>query len=166
MVSNEAVFFRQRLCGIIADILYKWMSNAVGLGNIASVHQEAPVDEYLTVFRDRRLRIIASKAFRASQREPLLMLRLCWVSFVMGLTASAVACHRIIVNFSETYIGPMSFAEKRFAVTAWFHHRIFAGWLILLQVEWCGSWSTSVKKTDPSSCHFWLQVFAKVYGVD
>lgn len=117
MVSKEAVFFRQQLCGIIADILYKWMSNNIGLGNIAPAHCEAPVDEYLPILRDRRLRVIASKAFRDAQRDPLLMLRFCWVSFVMGLTAAAMACHRIIVNLSEAYFGPISFAHKRFAIT-------------------------------------------------
>ncbi|KAK4778322.1 hypothetical protein SAY87_018509 [Trapa incisa] len=117
MVSKEAVFFRQQLSGIIADILYKWMSDVLGLRIMTPAHQEAAVNEYLTIFRDRRLRVIASKAFRAAQGEPLLMLRLFWVSFVMGLTASAMACHRIIVNFSETYIGEMTFARKRFAIT-------------------------------------------------
>ncbi|OWM70178.1 hypothetical protein CDL15_Pgr026028 [Punica granatum] len=118
MVSKEAVFFRQQLCGVIADTLYKWMSDAIGLCSMVPANREAPVQDHQVILRDRRIRVIALKALGDARRDPLLMLRLCWVSFVMGLTASAMACHRVIVNLSEAYFGPISLVPKRFAISA------------------------------------------------
>ncbi|KAK9283171.1 hypothetical protein L1049_011404 [Liquidambar formosana] len=41
------------------------------------------------------------------------MLRFCWASFVMFVTALALACHRVVVSLSEVFMGPVSFAPKR-----------------------------------------------------
>ncbi|KAF8021902.1 hypothetical protein BT93_G2134 [Corymbia citriodora subsp. variegata] len=137
MVSKEGGFFRQQLCGIIAEILYRWMLGAIGsstqvtqynsqmkLASGTSDYELGPssrsstsIYDYQSIFRDRRLRVIFSKAIRSAQSDPVLMMRFCWSSLVIFVTASALACHRVVVNLSEVYLGPMSFAPKRFAIS-------------------------------------------------
>ncbi|XP_030451070.1 uncharacterized protein LOC115673125 [Syzygium oleosum] len=137
IVSKEGGFFRQQLCGIIADILYQWMLGAIGsstreaqynsqvkLASGTSDYELGPssgcstsIYDYQSIFRDRRLRVIFSKALRSAQSDPVLMLRFCWSSLVIFMTATALACHRVVVNLSEAYLGPMSFAPKQFAIS-------------------------------------------------
>lgn len=137
MVSKEGGFFRQQLCGIIAEILYHWMLGAIGsstrvaqynsrvkLASGTSNYELGPssgrstsIYDYQSIFRDRRLRVIFSKALRSAQSDPVLMLRFCWSSLVIFVTASALACHRAVVNLSEAYLGPLSFVPKRFAIS-------------------------------------------------
>lgn len=137
MVSKEGGFFRQQLCGIIAEILYHWMLGAIGsstrvaqynsrvkLASGTSNYELGPssgrstsIYDYQSIFRDRRLRVIFSKALRSAQSDPVLMLRFCWSSLVIFVTASALACHRVVVNLSEAYLGPLSFVPKRFAIS-------------------------------------------------
>ncbi|XP_059456102.1 uncharacterized protein LOC132186243 [Corylus avellana] len=138
MVSKEAKFFRQQLCTIIADILYQWMCEALGqdiaitqsssqlrfmsgpdnreLGS--SSRLSTPICDYNSILRDRRLKVIFLKALNSTRRRPVLFARFCLASFVMFVTASAVACHRILVSLSETYIGRVPVAPKRFAFSA------------------------------------------------
>lgn len=137
MVSKEGGFFRQQLSGIIAEILYQWMLGAIGsstrvaqyssrvkLASGTSNYELGPssgrsmsIYDYQSIFRDRRLRVIFSKALRSAQSDPVLMLRFCWSSLVIFVTASALACHRVVVNLSEAYLGPLSFVPKRFAIS-------------------------------------------------
>ncbi|KAE7996938.1 hypothetical protein FH972_001614 [Carpinus fangiana] len=138
MVSKEAKFFRQQLCTIIADILYQWMCEALGqdiaitqsssrvrfmsgpdnreLGS--SSRLSTPICDYNSILRDRRLKVIFLKALNSTRRRPVLFVRFCWASFVMFVAASAVACHRILVSVSETYIDRVPIAPKRFAFGA------------------------------------------------
>lgn len=137
MVSKDGGFFRQQTCGIIADILYQWMLGAIGsssrvaqyssqvkLASGTSDYELGPSSrssmstyDYQSIFRDRRLRVIFSKALRSAQSDPVLMLRFCWSSLVIFVTALALACHRVVVNLSEAYLGRMSLAPKRLAIS-------------------------------------------------
>lgn len=138
MLSKEAKFFRQQLCTVIADILYQWMWGALG-GDITKTQSSSwvrlvsgpdnkelfqssrlstQVHDYHSILRDRRLKVIFLKVLDSTRRNPLLLVRFCWASIVLFVTASALACHRILVSLSETYLGPVSFAPKRFAVSA------------------------------------------------
>ncbi|WCJ19349.1 Protein kinase superfamily protein [Euphorbia peplus] len=131
MVSKEAVFYRQQLCRVIADILHQCMVLTLGLGSIAT--RNSPSDsynrelggssrlsisiyEYQSILKDRCLKVILSKILSSARKDPVLMLKLCWTSVVMFVTASALACHRVLVSLSEVYVDPLSLASKRVAV--------------------------------------------------
>ncbi|XWS07937.1 hypothetical protein CRYUN_Cryun41cG0034100 [Craigia yunnanensis] len=139
VVSKEAKVFRFQLCKIIADILYQWVFEATGQGVPASSYsyqrlaggpqkgERGPssrlstttsVYDYQSLLRDRRLKVIFFKILKSARREPVLMLRFYFASFVMFVAASALAFHRFLVSLSETYLGPVSFAPKRFAISA------------------------------------------------
>ncbi|KAK6929208.1 TMEM115/Pdh1/Rbl19 [Dillenia turbinata] len=116
MVSKDGIFYRQQLCKIIADILYQWMFDSLGQGITPTQHNSrvaSPINHYETMLRDRRLKVIFFKIMGSVRRDPVLMLRLCWTSLVMFMTASALACHRLVVALTEAYISPIPFAPKR-----------------------------------------------------
>lgn len=137
VVSKEASFFRQEICMVVADILYQWMTAALGkvahitqfssqvvLASAAKNTQIGPsmmftsnVD-YQSFLRDRRLKIIALKALHSARKDPVLMLRFCWTSFVMLITATALACHRVLVSLSEAYLDRVSYPRKLMTVVA------------------------------------------------
>ncbi|KAL9419021.1 hypothetical protein AB3S75_036888 [Citrus x aurantiifolia] len=135
-VSKEASVFRHELCRVIADALYQWMCEALGRGipvtrssqlRVAggsdnrelepSSGLSATIYDYQSFLKDRRLKVIFSKILDPVRRDPVLMLRLCWASFVMLVKASALACQRMLVSLSEAYLGPV-LAPKRFAISA------------------------------------------------
>ncbi|KAG7992925.1 hypothetical protein I3843_02G152000 [Carya illinoinensis] len=138
MVCKEAKFFRQHLCRVIASILYQWMCETLGQGikvtqsssqvrlvggldnrELASSSRlSLPIRDYHSILRDRRLKVIFLKVLNSTRRDPVLLMRFCWASFVMFVTASALACHRFLVSLSETYLSPVSFAPKRYAVSS------------------------------------------------
>ncbi|XVE99333.1 hypothetical protein REPUB_Repub03eG0189500 [Reevesia pubescens] len=139
-VSKEAKVFRVQLCKIIADILYQRMFEALGqvvpasqytyqfrlaaepqnreLGPSSRLSTTTTIYDYQSLLRDRRLRLIFFKILKSARRESVLMLRFYWASFVMFIAASALAFHQLLVSLSEAYLGPLSFAPKRFAVSA------------------------------------------------
>lgn len=139
MISKEAIFFRQQLCKAIADVLYQRMLEVIGQGIAITQHSSqwrlrsgpnnrdlsslsrssALTYDYQSVLRDRRLKVIFFKIFDSVRRDPVLTLRFCWASFIMFMTASALACHRILVSLSEIYLGPVSLPSKRVAISAW-----------------------------------------------
>ncbi|KAL5800247.1 hypothetical protein ACOSQ4_033131 [Xanthoceras sorbifolium] len=138
MVSKEGSLFRKQICMVIADALYQWMFEgrrrglsvfkynsqvrlAGGPDNRdlgSSSRISTPILDYRAFLGDRRLRVIFSKILEPLRRQPLLMLRFCWASFVMFVTALALACHRKLVSLSESYISPISLAPKQFAFGA------------------------------------------------
>ncbi|XP_034704591.1 uncharacterized protein slr1919 [Vitis riparia] len=138
MISKEAIFFRQQLCKAIADVLYQRMLEVIGQGIAITQHSSqwrlrsgpnnrdlsslsrssALTYDYQSVLRDRRLKVIFFKIIDSVRRDPVLTLRFCWASFIMFMTASALACHRILVSLSEIYLGPVSLPSKRVAVNA------------------------------------------------
>ncbi|KAF7131931.1 hypothetical protein RHSIM_Rhsim09G0040800 [Rhododendron simsii] len=130
MVSKEAIVFRRQLCRVIADIIYQWMSDfgqattvaqygtrvslASGPANQESPRLAAPISDYRYIFRDRRLKVIFSKVLGSTRKDPVLLVRFFWVSFVMLVSASALAFHRMLVTLSEGYLSPAApFASKR-----------------------------------------------------
>ncbi|XVF83255.1 hypothetical protein PTKIN_Ptkin16aG0472000 [Pterospermum kingtungense] len=139
VVSKEAKAFRFQLCKIIADILYQCVFEALGqgvptsqysyqlrlaggpqnreLGPSSRLSTTTTVYDYQSLLRDRRLKVIFSKILKSARREPVLMLRFYWASFVMFIAASALAFHRLLVSLSESYLGPVSFVPKRFAIS-------------------------------------------------
>ncbi|TYH00151.1 hypothetical protein ES288_A10G251500v1 [Gossypium darwinii] len=139
-VSKEAKAFRFQLCKIIADILYQRMVKALGqlvpasqysyklrlagghqnteLHPSARLSTSSTVYDYQSLLRDRRLKLILSKILNSARKEPALMLRFYWVSFVTFIAASALAFHRLLISLSAAYIGPASFIPKRFAISA------------------------------------------------
>ena len=138
MISKEAIFFRQQLCKAIADVLYQRMLEVIGQGiaitqhssqrrlrsgpnnrDLTSLSRSSTLTyDYQSVLRDRRLKVIFFKILDSVRRDPVLTLRFCWASFIMFMTASALACHRILVSLSEIYLGPVSLPSKRVAISA------------------------------------------------
>ena len=136
MVSKEAKFFRQQFCRFIADILHQWMIGTLVRGfstvqyssslRVASgpdnrelgpsSRLSTPVYDYRSVLRDRRLKVIISHILNSTRKYPILMLRLYWTSFVISVVALAMASHRVLITFSEAYLGPISFALKQYAI--------------------------------------------------
>ncbi|KAL2324793.1 hypothetical protein Fmac_023851 [Flemingia macrophylla] len=135
MVSKEGKLFRQQVCKIIVDILYQWMIKLFGQGitvtqysrvilaNGLSNKESGPSPrpsfstyDYDSILRDRRLRVIFSKVLKSSSRDKILMLRFFWASLLVMVTASTLACHRLVVSLSEAYLGQIFDAPKRYAV--------------------------------------------------
>ncbi|CAI8604195.1 unnamed protein product [Vicia faba] len=140
MVSKEGKTIRQQLCKVIADALCQWMIKYFGQGvtdtqypmvmlangpsnkeSGRSARSSTPsYDDYNSIFRDRRLRVIFSKIVKSASSSKVLMLRFCWSSLVIMISASALACHRVVLSLSEAYLGPIFDAPKRkkYAVSA------------------------------------------------
>ncbi|KAK6228173.1 hypothetical protein SCA6_000513 [Theobroma cacao] len=137
VVSKEAKVFRFQLCRIIADILCQWMFES--LGQIVPASQYSyhlrlaggpenrelgpssrlftPTYDYQSLLKDRRLKVIFFKILNSARKEPALMLRFYWTSFVMFIAASALAFHRLLISLSEAHLGTLPFAPKRFAMS-------------------------------------------------
>lgn len=136
MVSKEAKFFRQQFCRFVADILHQWMLETL-VRSITTVQYSSslrvasepdnrelgpssrlstPLYDYRSVLRDRRLKVIFSHILNSTRKNPILMLRLYWTSFVMSVVALAMASHHVIISLSEAYLGPISFASKQYAI--------------------------------------------------
>ncbi|XP_073037404.1 uncharacterized protein [Primulina eburnea] len=135
-VSKEASPFHRQFCMALADTIYKWMCQALvkhfnlsRLSSIVMVASEpkyrsigsstrltSPSSEYESILRDRRLRVIFSKATYSARKDRILMLKFCWSSFVLFFVASALACHRVFVSLSEAYMGPSSYPSKQIAM--------------------------------------------------
>ncbi|KAL6128375.1 hypothetical protein ACLB2K_071730 [Fragaria x ananassa] len=136
MVSKEAKFLRQQFCRFVADILHQWMLETLVRG-ITTVQYSSslrvasepdnrelgpssrlstPLYDYRSILRDRRLKVIFSHILNSTRKNPILMLRLYWTSFVMSVVALAMASHHVIISLSEAYLGPISFASKQYAI--------------------------------------------------
>jgi len=138
MVSKEAIFVRQQLCRVIADALYHWMTQTFGRGIMAtrygsqvrltseadnrelstSSRLTVPVYDYQSIIRDRRLKVIFSRILDSARKDPVLMLKFYWTTFVMVVTASVRACHRVLVSLSEATLASSRFLP-RVAISAW-----------------------------------------------
>ncbi|KAK3035359.1 hypothetical protein RJ639_033643 [Escallonia herrerae] len=136
LMTAEGILFRQHLCRIIADVMCQWVGKHFGGGftrhgslvrfksgtasfEIGSPSRiSAPICDYQSILSDRRVKVILLDYLKSARRDPILMLRLCWASISLLAAASALACHRMLVSLSETYLGPPSFAPKQFAASA------------------------------------------------
>lgn len=143
MVSEEGKVIREQLCKVITDALCQWMIKLFGQGvtdtqyprvmltsngpsnkeSSRSPRSSSPAYDYNSIFRDRRLRVIFSKVVKSASSDKILMLRFCWSSLLIFITASALACHRVVLSMSEVYLGSIFNApkRKRYAVSAWIY---------------------------------------------
>ncbi|XP_058101827.1 uncharacterized protein LOC131245999 isoform X2 [Magnolia sinica] len=134
MLSKEAIFFRRHVSRTLADVLHLWMIKALGwdhkiaspyssrtkmanLQNPMGLSSESPAFLYQVALQDRRLKVIFYKVLNAVRKDPILMLRFCWASFVIFVSATALAFHRFLVSWSETSISNVSFAHRQVAVS-------------------------------------------------
>ncbi|KAK4436016.1 hypothetical protein Salat_0765300 [Sesamum alatum] len=132
LVSKEASSFRQQLCKAVADILYQSMCKTLmqvlsiskfsSLMSISTGAENSQISstniEYESILRDRRLRVIFFKSLNSAKKDPILLLRFCWASFVLFFVASAVASHRLLVSIAGAYLGRLSYNSKQIAATA------------------------------------------------
>nr|XP_043616523.1 uncharacterized protein slr1919 [Erigeron canadensis] len=124
IVSKEARPFRHQVCKLIADMLYHSICAALDKSFIATrygaIHRSSsstPAITFQSLVKNRRLKVIFLKVLESGRKDLVLMARLCWVSFLTLVAASALACHRVVVSLSETYLGRLSFASKKLAVS-------------------------------------------------
>ncbi|XP_031105219.1 uncharacterized protein LOC116010097 [Ipomoea triloba] len=122
MVSEEANVFRQHFCRVLADVLYQWMSKALGKATKFSSDVQlatgTAIYDFKLILRDQRLKVIFFNALSSARKDPILMLRSFFSLCVIFVKASALACHRVLVSFSETYLDHLSFASRKFAMGA------------------------------------------------
>nr|DAD26155.1 TPA_asm: hypothetical protein HUJ06_027623 [Nelumbo nucifera] len=137
MVSKEAVFFRQQVSRALADVLYQWMVKALGQDDTRSQYasyirstcvpqrevltSSGPstfVYDYQSFLKDRRFKVIFYKILASARKDTLLMVRLCWASFVILVTASASACRRVLLSWSETCRKSVLLAPRRLAISS------------------------------------------------
>ncbi|CAH9119036.1 unnamed protein product [Cuscuta europaea] len=124
MVSKEADVFRQHFCRVVADILYQWMSKALGNLRKTQFSSEDQLDSGAAfnnynkpILRDQRLKVILFKAFSSARKEdPILVLRAFFAICITFVKASALAFHRVLISFSETCLDRLSFAPREIAV--------------------------------------------------
>lgn len=134
MVSKDATFFRQHLSWALADIMCHWMIKAVGWNEALGQHDHqvlvvkgqqerkmdlppAPSTPVLQkVLSDRRMKVIFHKVLHDVRGDPILMLRLCWSSFAISVTAAALAFSRFLVYCLGSLFASVSFVPRRVAV--------------------------------------------------
>ncbi|CAN1338535.1 Uncharacterized protein sll0005 [Linum perenne] len=113
LVSKEAIPFRQQFCKVIADVIHQWINKELVPSSRSSAISLA---DYRAIHGDPRLKVIFLRILDSTRKDSVLMLKLCWTCFMMMVTASAIACCRVLVSFSEALLS--SFAPKRVAFTA------------------------------------------------
>ncbi|CAH2058752.1 unnamed protein product [Thlaspi arvense] len=116
-ISRDARVIRKKLCTTIADTLYQWMVGIFGINSLKFISLSDPppssgtnitVEDFKTLIRDKRVRVILRKILESAKSDRVLALRFCWTSFVMFLTTTALACHRFVISVSEGYINYLS----------------------------------------------------------
>ncbi|KAL9687802.1 hypothetical protein QQ045_032209 [Rhodiola kirilowii] len=132
-ISKEAVPYRQHFSKVISDIMYEWaikklrsriassqyaplasFSDELNRIQAMSSHKQSiPIQSYFSILRDMRVKVIVSKILNSAKTDALLMIRLCWVSLVMLVTASALAFHRVLMTVSEASCGKVSVSPKK-----------------------------------------------------
>ncbi|KAJ0963777.1 hypothetical protein J5N97_028899 [Dioscorea zingiberensis] len=141
MVSKDAAFFRKHMSRALADVIFLWMTEVFRAGKvnepskithgIASLKMQQDRDSkietvvpsaasglaLLTVLRDRRMKVIFFKVLDSIRSDPILMLRLCWSSLTVLVTASVLALHQSLVYWSEAWLTSVAYVPKRFAIS-------------------------------------------------
>ncbi|KAL8231925.1 hypothetical protein R6Q57_001703 [Mikania cordata] len=124
IVSKEASPFWHQVCKIIADMIYQSICAALGKTFIVTRYgalytpPSTSAINFQSLVKNRRLKVLFLKVLESGRKNPVLMVRLCWVSFVTLVAASALACHRLLVSLSEVYLGRLSFSPKKLAVSS------------------------------------------------
>ncbi|KAL0711001.1 hypothetical protein Bca4012_017979 [Brassica carinata] len=107
-ISSEAHAIRQKLCTMVADTLYQWMVGISGVNSLKFISlSDTPPSSGTNIkslIGDKRVRVILRKILESAKSDRVLTLKFCLTSFVMFLTASALACHRFVISVSESYI--------------------------------------------------------------
>ncbi|KAJ4906807.1 Protein kinase superfamily protein [Raphanus sativus] len=112
-ISSEAHAIRKKLCTTVADTLYQWMVGISGVNSLKfiSLSDQPPssgtnstVKDFQSLMGDKRVRVILRKILGSAKSDRVLTLKFCLTSFVMFLTASALACHRFVISVSEGYV--------------------------------------------------------------
>ncbi|EHA8590377.1 hypothetical protein COCNU_scaffold017833G000020 [Cocos nucifera] len=116
IVSKDATFFRQHLSWALADIISHWMIKAVGWNEALGQHDAPSPPVLQKVLSDRRMKVILYKVLHDIRGDPILMLRLCWSSFTIFVTAVALALHRFVVYGLGALFTSVSFVPRRVAV--------------------------------------------------
>ncbi|MCE3216081.1 hypothetical protein HAX54_004748 [Datura stramonium] len=132
-VSEEAKFFRQHLCSIVADIISQWIFEALGSNVTSSPVQLTGAPKVMlgsssavfsrdygckSILRDRRLKLILFNVLGSARKHPILMMRLFCSSCLIFVKASALACHRFLVCISNAYLDCVSLASREVVVGA------------------------------------------------
>lgn len=74
------------------------------------------IDDYQSFLRDRRIKVIIFSILNSARKDPALMARFFWTSFVMLITASVLACTQVLVTLFEASIARVSSIPKKVAV--------------------------------------------------
>uniref|UniRef100_A0A2P2M2B9 Uncharacterized protein MANES_07G104400 n=1 Tax=Rhizophora mucronata TaxID=61149 RepID=A0A2P2M2B9_RHIMU len=137
IVSKEGIIFRRLFCKVVSDVLYQWMVQTHGQGAMTSdfgshgnldrgPESKEPIPpcgpsislyDCQSILRDRRLKVVFLRILGSARKDPVLMLKFCLTSLVMFVMATAMACYRVLVSLSKSYIGHLSLAPKRVAVS-------------------------------------------------
>ncbi|CAN7007456.1 hypothetical protein IGI04_010622 [Brassica rapa subsp. trilocularis] len=116
-ISKEAHAIRQKLCTMVADTLYQWMVGISGVNSLKFISLPDPppssgtnitVKDFKSLIEDKRVRVILRKILESTKSDRVLTLKFGLTSFVMFLTASALACHRFVISVSEGYVNYLS----------------------------------------------------------
>lgn len=116
-ISKEAHAIRRKLCTMVADTLYQWMVGISGVNSLKFIWLPDPppssgtnitVKDFKSLIEDKRVRVILRKTLESAKSDRVLTLKFCLSSFVMFLTASALACHRFVISVSEGYVNYLS----------------------------------------------------------
>lgn len=116
-ISKEAHAIRQKLCTMVADTLYQWMVGISGVNSLKFISLPDPppssgtnitVKDFKNLIEDKRVRVILRKILESTKSDRVLTLKFGLTSFVMFLTASALACHRFVISVSEGYVNYLS----------------------------------------------------------
>ncbi|KAK1289661.1 putative aarF domain-containing protein kinase [Acorus calamus] len=106
MISKDGLFFRQHLSQALAQVIFQWMSRALGgdlqsAGVSGSPGSSAPVLQ--AVLTDRRLKLIFYKHLNSIKTDPLLVTRFCWALLTISASALALGCKRMVDSWLELY---------------------------------------------------------------
>lgn len=137
IVSREARSFRQQFSTVIADVFYLWilrtLAKVVEVTRLSSSQVRLPsgthiiwpasfsrlqmIDDYQSFLRDRRIKVIIFNILNSARKDPALVARFYWASFVMLIKASVLACSRVLVTLFEASIARVSSSvPKKIAV--------------------------------------------------
>lgn len=134
MVSKDAASFRLHLSRAFAEMICHWMIKAVGGDDELVPHDHQlimvkgqqerkmglppePTPGLQTVLSDRRMKVIFYKVLHDVREDPILMLRLCWSSITIFVTAAALALHRFLVYCLEALLASVSYVPRFLAIT-------------------------------------------------
>ena len=131
VVSDEAIGVRRYVSRALADVIYRWMTDAIARrGILIKYDGSLEVDAHYTfsqafpplfeaMIRDRRVKVILHRLISIVRHNPILMIRLFWEAVLVSLSSSALALHRLFANFSDKCVKSyLSSSKKLSSLTA------------------------------------------------